>query len=71
MNLTDEIVIISVGGGILTALCSMCLNFIIKSRCKKIKTCCCEVDRDVIQTNLSDNIISIPNNLANNNNNNN
>tara|TARA_R100000353_G_scaffold38325_1_gene30400 strand:- start:214 stop:420 length:207 start_codon:yes stop_codon:yes gene_type:complete len=68
MELNNDIVIISIGCGFVFGICSMCLNFVIKSRCKSIKGCGIQIERDVVnQANLSDNIINIPNNLVNNN----
>tara|TARA_R100000951_G_scaffold16264_3_gene12808 strand:- start:1347 stop:1538 length:192 start_codon:yes stop_codon:yes gene_type:complete len=62
MELEEDIVIIGITSGLCLGLLSMCLNFIIKSRCKKIEVCCCKVERDVItQANISENIIRIPN----------
>jgi len=66
MELENNLVLASVGCGFILGICSMCLNFIIKSRCKKISVCGCLIERDVIDSNnLSRNVINIPNNLAN------
>jgi len=50
--MSETIILITV---IATALLNPLLTYLVNSRCSKIKCCCIECDREVLQEDLSDN----------------
>jgi len=58
VELDNKIVLAIVVGSFVSGLFIRVLTFIIKSRCRNIKCCCVECERDVInQANLNNTII--------------
>ena len=58
MELSDNQILAIIVGGFVSTLFIRVLTFVIKSRCRQIKCCCVECERDVIdQTNLRNTVI--------------
>ena len=57
-TLNDNQILAIIVGGFISTIFIRVLTFVIKSRCSKIKCCCVECERDVInQANLNNTII--------------
>tara|TARA_R110002012_G_scaffold133271_1_gene286425 strand:+ start:624 stop:836 length:213 start_codon:yes stop_codon:yes gene_type:complete len=57
-TLNDNQILAIIVGGFVSTLFIRVLTFLIKSRCRQIKCCCIECERDVInQANLNNTII--------------
>jgi len=58
MELSDNQILAIIVGGFVSTLFIRVLTFVIKSRCRQIKCCCVECERDVIdQANLRNTVI--------------